>query len=75
MKNKDLRKLNREELLQMMIEFSEEAERAMQHEKEMEKQFTAEKNKLVEQQAEERQELLRHSDLEKDEMRRFFRSK
>ncbi len=72
MAEKELRKLNRKELLQMMVEFSEEAEAAKAHEKEMQKNFDIQREQLLQQMADERSELLSKFDEEKAEMRAKF---
>ena len=43
----NLKKLSRTELLEMMINFSEEAEAAKQHEKEMKEETEREKQQLL----------------------------
>ncbi|WP_044957103.1 hypothetical protein [Butyrivibrio sp. LC3010] len=72
MAQKELRRLNRKELLQMLVEFSEEAESIREHEKEMQEQFDRERELLLDQMANERAELLSKFDDEKAEMRSKF---
>ena len=68
----NLKKLSRAELLEMMIEFSEEAESAKRHEKELKEEFEREKLQLQHEMAEERAAMLKSFDDEKAEMRTKF---
>ena len=68
----NLKKLSRADLLEMMINFSEEAEAARKREEEMSAQFERERLSLQQQMAEERAQMLRDFDEEKAEMRAKF---
>ena len=68
----DLKKLNRAQLLEMMLKFSEEAENAIAHENEMQEQFNKEKEIILQQAADEREELMHKFDTERNEMRQKF---
>jgi len=68
----DLKKLSRAQLLEMMLKFSEEAEAALSHEKEMQEQFNKEKEIILQQASDEREELLHKFDAERNEMRQKF---
>ena len=68
----NLKKLSRAELLEMMISFSEEAEKARKHEKELKESFENERIQLEHEMAMERAEMLRNFDEEKAQMREKF---
>ena len=68
----NLKKLSRADLLEMMINFSEEAEAAKRHEQEYREQLEREKLAMQQQMAEERAALLKSFDEEKSEMRAKF---
>lgn len=68
----NLKKLSRAELLEMMISFSEEAEAAKQHEKELKEELEKEKLQMQHEFAEERAALLKSFDEEKAQMRLKF---
>ena len=70
--NINLKKLSRAELLEMMIQFSEESEAAVAHEKQLEEQFENEKSELLDQMSSERASMLTQFNDEKAEMRRKF---
>lgn len=72
MADKNLKKLSRAELLEMMIAFSEEAEAARQHETELREELEKEKLQLQHEMAEERAAMLKSFDDEKAEMRVKF---
>ena len=72
MADKNLKKLSRAELLEMMISFSEEAEAARQHEIELKEELDKEKILLQQNFAEERAAMLKNFDEEKAEMRAKF---
>lgn len=69
---RDLKKLSRAELLELMIQFSEESEAAAAHEKKMQEAFEREKHELLQQMAEERASMRADFDREKEEMRQKF---
>ena len=66
----NLKKLSRAELLEMMISYSEEAEAARQHEKELRDELEKEKLQMQHEFAEERAAMLKNFDEEKAEMKR-----
>ena len=68
----NLKKLSRADLLEMMINFSEEAEAAKRHEQEYKEELEREKLAMQQQMAEERAALLKSFDEEKSEMRAKF---
>lgn len=68
----DLKKLSRAQLLEMMLKFSEEAEAAIAHEREIQEQFNKEKEVILQQAADEREELMHKFDEERNEMRQKF---
>jgi hypothetical protein len=68
----NLKKLSRAELLEMMISFSEEAEAARQHEKELKDELEKEKLQMQHDFAEERAAMLKSFDEEKAQMRAKF---
>ena len=68
----NLKKLSRADLLEMMINFSEEAEAAKRHEQEYKEELEREKLAMQQQMAEERAALLKSFDEEKAEMRAKF---
>ena len=68
----NLKKLSRAELLEMMISYSEEAEAARQHEKELRDELEKEKLQMQHEFAEERAAMLKNFDEEKAEMRMKF---
>jgi hypothetical protein len=68
----NLKKLSRAELLEMMINFSEEAEAAKQHELQLREELEKEKLQLQHEMAEERAAMLKNFDEEKAEMRVKF---
>ena len=68
----NLKKLSRAELLEMMISFSEEAEAARQHEKELKDELEKEKLQMQHDFAEERASMLKSFDEEKAQMRAKF---
>ena len=68
----NLKKLKRADLLEMMINFSEEAEAAKRHEQEYKEELEREKLAMQQQMAEERAALLKSFDEEKAEMRARF---
>lgn len=68
----NLKKLSRAELLEMMISYSEEAEAARQHEKELRDELEKEKLQMQHEFAEERAAMLKSFDEEKAEMRMKF---
>ena len=68
----NLKKLSRADLLEMMINFSEEAEAAKRHEQEYKEELEREKLAMQQQMAEERAALLKNFDEEKAEMRAKF---
>ena len=68
----NLKKLSRADLLEMMINFSEEAEAAKRHEQEYKEDLEREKLAMQQQMAEERAALLKSFDEEKAEMRAKF---
>ena len=72
MADKNLRKLSRAELLEMMIAFSEDAEKAKLHEEQMKEEYEKEKMALQQSMAEERASMLKAFDEEKAEMRLKF---
>ena len=72
MADKNLKKLSRAELLEMMISFSEEAEAARAHETELREELEKEKLQLQREMAEERASMLKSFDEEKAEMRVKF---
>ena len=63
----NLKKLSRADLLEMMINFSEEAEAAKRHEQEYKEELEREKLAMQQQMAEERAVLLKSFDEEKAE--------
>ena len=68
----NLKKLSRAELLEMMINFSEEAEAAKKHEQEYREEIERERLQMQQQMAEERAAMLKSFDDEKAEMRAKF---
>ena len=68
----NLKKLSRAELLEMMISFSEEAEAARQHEKELKEELEKEKLQMQHEFADERAAMLKSFDEEKAQMRAKF---
>lgn len=72
MADKNLKKLSRAELLEMMISFSEEAEAARTHETELREELEKEKLLLQQNMAKERASMLKSFDEEKAEMRAKF---
>ena len=68
----NLKKLSRAELLEMMINFSEEAEAAKEHERQYKEELEKEKLALQREMAEERARMLENFDQEKAEMRAKF---
>lgn len=68
----NLKKLRRTELLEMMLNFSEEAEAARKHEEEMKEEMERERLELQRQMAEERAQMLQNFDEEKAQMRAKF---
>ncbi|MBQ6408079.1 MAG: hypothetical protein IJJ64_08605 [Butyrivibrio sp.] len=72
MADKNLKKLSRAELLEMMISFSEEAEAARTHENELREELEKEKLLLQQNMAKERASMLKSFDEEKAEMRAKF---
>lgn len=68
----NLKRLSRAELLEMMINFSEEAEAAKKHEQEYREELEREKLAMQQQMAEERAAMLKSFDDEKAEMRAKF---
>ena len=68
----NLKKLSRAELLEMMINFSEETEAAKRHESELTESFEKERLQLQREMAEERARMLKNFDEEKAQMRAKF---
>ena len=68
----NLKKLSRAELLEMMINFSEEAEAAKQHEIQLRENFEKERLQMQREMAEERAAMLKNFDEEKALMRLKF---
>ena len=68
----NLKKLSRAELLEMMINFSEEADEAKRREQEIKEEVEKEKQQLLKELAEERSNLLKSFDEEKAQMRAKF---
>lgn len=68
----NLKKLSRADLLEMMIGFSEDAEKAKERERELREEFEREKMQLQHEMAEERAAMLKSFDEEKVEMRTKF---
>ena len=68
----NLKKLSRAELLEMMINFSEEADEAKRREQEIKEEVEKEKQQLLKELAEERGNLLKSFDEEKAQMRAKF---
>ena len=68
----NLKKLSRAELLEMMINFSEEADEAKKREQEIKEEVEKEKQQLLKELAEERSNLLKSFDEEKAQMRAKF---
>ena len=68
----DLKKLKRAELLEMMIDFSEEAEAARKREEDLRESFEKERLELQREMAEERAQMLKSFDEEKAQMRQKF---
>ncbi len=68
----NLKKLSRAELLEMMINFSEEADEAKRREQEIKEEVEKEKQQLLKELAEERSNLLKSFDEEKTQMRAKF---